>query len=53
MCHADANARYCCSLALPEQVEAMVNYIVDEPPEDASDKQKHVYPFKVSLRLLP
>ena len=26
----------------------MVNYIVDEPPEDASDKLKLVYPYKVS-----
>ena len=35
------------SLSLPEQVEAMVNYIVDEPAADASDKLKLVYPYKV------
>ena len=39
----------CNSLSLPEQVEAMVNYIVDEPPEDANDKLKLVYPYKVSF----
>ena len=39
------------SLSLPEQVEAMVNYLVDEPPEDASDKLKLVYPYKVSCFL--
>jgi len=36
------------SLSLPEQVEAMVNYIVDAPAEDASDKLKFVYPYKVA-----
>ena len=36
------------SLSLPEQVEAMVNYIVNEPAEDASDKLKFVYPYKVT-----
>ena len=35
-------------LSLPEQVEAMVNYIVDEPPADASDKVRLVYPYKSS-----
>lgn len=35
-------------LSLPEQVEAMVNYIVDAPAEDASDKLKFVYPYKSS-----
>jgi hypothetical protein len=36
------------SLSLPEQVEALVNYIVNEPAEDASDKLKFVYPYKVT-----
>ncbi len=35
------------SLSLPEQVEAMVNYIVEEPAADANDKSKFVYPYKV------
>jgi hypothetical protein len=36
------------SLSLPEQVEAMVNYIVGEAPSDATDKIKFVYPYKVT-----
>ena len=39
------------SLSLPEQVEAMVNYIVEEPAFDATDKLKFVYPYKVPLVL--
>lgn len=39
---------WCNSLSLPEQVEAMVNYIVAEAPADATDKIKFVYPYKVT-----
>eukprot|EP00277_Geminigera_cryophila_P038620 CAMPEP_0173103860 /NCGR_PEP_ID=MMETSP1102-20130122/38721_1 /TAXON_ID=49646 /ORGANISM="Geminigera sp., Strain Caron Lab Isolate" /LENGTH=182 /DNA_ID=CAMNT_0013998915 /DNA_START=114 /DNA_END=658 /DNA_ORIENTATION=+ len=35
-------------LSLPEQVEAMVNYIVEEPASEATDKLKFVYPYKSS-----
>ncbi len=37
------------SLAQPQQVEALVNYIVAEPETDATDKLKFIYPYKVII----
>mmetsp|Transcript_2494 Transcript_2494/g.3963 ORF Transcript_2494/g.3963 Transcript_2494/m.3963 type:complete len:603 (-) Transcript_2494:38-1846(-) len=35
-------------LANPEQVEALINYVVTEPPEDSEGKVKFIYPYKSS-----
>jgi len=35
-------------LAAPEQVKALIDYVVDEPPEDGGDKEKFIYPYKAS-----
>jgi hypothetical protein len=37
-----------CSLALPEQVDALLNYVVREVPPDSDDKTKFIYPYKAS-----
>ena len=36
------------SLACPEQVEALIDYVVTEPPEDSEGKVKFIYPYKSS-----
>ena len=36
------------SLAMPEQVEALINYVVSDVPVDSDDKKKFMYPFKSS-----
>ncbi len=41
------------SLAQPQQVEALVNYIVAEPDTDATDKLKFIYPYKVLFSPVP
>lgn len=35
-------------LACPEQVEALIDYVVTEPPEDSEGKVKFIYPYKSS-----
>jgi hypothetical protein len=40
--------RICGSLACPEQVEALIDYVVTEPPEDSEGKVKFIYPYKSS-----
>mmetsp|Transcript_18562 Transcript_18562/g.45586 ORF Transcript_18562/g.45586 Transcript_18562/m.45586 type:complete len:649 (-) Transcript_18562:1451-3397(-) len=35
-------------LSIPEQLEALLHYIVDEPPADGEDKEKFIYPYKSS-----
>jgi hypothetical protein len=37
-----------CSLALPEQVDALLNYVVREVPPESDDKTKFIYPYKAS-----
>ena len=36
------------SLATPEQVQALIDYVVTEPPEDSEGKVKFIYPYKSS-----
>lgn len=36
------------SLALPEQVQALIDYVVTEPAADSEDKVKFIYPYKSS-----
>lgn len=38
----------CCSLSVPEKIDEMLNYVVNEPPEDADDKIRYLYPYKVT-----
>ena len=38
----------CGSLACPQQVEALIDYVVTEPPEDSEGKVKIIYPYKSS-----
>jgi len=35
-------------LATPEQVQALIDYVVTEPPEDSEGKVKFIYPYKSS-----
>mmetsp|Transcript_6373 Transcript_6373/g.14944 ORF Transcript_6373/g.14944 Transcript_6373/m.14944 type:complete len:624 (-) Transcript_6373:68-1939(-) len=35
-------------LALPEQVQALIDYVVTEPAADSEDKVKFIYPYKSS-----
>mmetsp|Transcript_67685 Transcript_67685/g.180946 ORF Transcript_67685/g.180946 Transcript_67685/m.180946 type:complete len:611 (+) Transcript_67685:329-2161(+) len=35
-------------LALPEQVEALIDYVVRDAPADGDEKSKFVYPYKAS-----
>jgi hypothetical protein len=35
-------------LALPEQVEALINYVVSEVAPESDDKTKFIYPYKAS-----
>lgn len=35
-------------LALPEQVDALLNYVVREVPPESDDKTKFIYPYKAS-----
>lgn len=36
------------SLAQPEQVSALINYVVDDPPDGSEDKVGFIYPFNSS-----
>eukprot|EP00288_Rhodomonas_lens_P007255 CAMPEP_0177725400 /NCGR_PEP_ID=MMETSP0484_2-20121128/19230_1 /TAXON_ID=354590 /ORGANISM="Rhodomonas lens, Strain RHODO" /LENGTH=674 /DNA_ID=CAMNT_0019237909 /DNA_START=137 /DNA_END=2158 /DNA_ORIENTATION=- len=35
-------------LSVPEKIDEMLNYVVNEPPEDADDKIRYLYPYKAS-----
>jgi hypothetical protein len=36
------------SLACPQQVEALIDFVVKEPPVDNEGKVKFIYPYKSS-----
>mmetsp|Transcript_28057 Transcript_28057/g.57486 ORF Transcript_28057/g.57486 Transcript_28057/m.57486 type:complete len:639 (-) Transcript_28057:198-2114(-) len=35
-------------LSVHEQIDRMLSYVVEEPPEDADDKTRYLYPYKAS-----
>ena len=37
---------------MPEKVEALIDYVVTEPPENSEGKTKFIYPFKSSEVIL-